>query len=332
MKSNSTDKCGSLSSDRPGPQKTGLDFPPRENKPSRLMLAAGSLCVFASAFFFYFSAVVIRWASCAMEISPSFFVFARFLLGFFVLCVVMTANRRGPRPVRLHLLVGRTVTNALAVYCFYKCVAQTSVVEGNILNMTYPAFVAVLSWIILKKQRDPVVLLMVGAALVGVWLILAPEELGFTTDSLWGLGSGVFAAISIIYLNLSRQYHDSETVLFYMFGLGTIFLYVLFFRQIHVPGPKEAEFLFLCAGSGIAGQYLLTIGFRYVTAVEGSVISSFRILIAALLGPVIAADPSLGFVGWAGALMIFFANTVLALRHRGLKDATSDKTDQYQHQ
>lgn len=292
------------------------------HKPSKLMVAAGSLCVFASAFFFYFSAVVIRWAASDMEISPAFFVFGRFLLGFCVLCIVMGVTRRGPRPVRYHLLVGRTVTNALAVYCFYQCVAERSVVEGNILNMTYPAFVAILSWIILKKQRDPVAIVMVGVALSGVWLILAPAELGFTIESFWGLGSGVFAAISMIYLTLSRQYHDSETVLFYMFGLGTFFLYLFFFRQIHVPGPKEAEFLFLCAGAGIAGQYLLTIGFRYVTAVEGGVISSSRILLAALLGPIIAADPSLGPAGWAGALMIFAANTILAVRCASGKGVT----------
>jgi len=305
--SDDTDRSGRMEPGGTGRSAAGADL-------SMLAAAAGCLCVFASAFFFYFSAVVIRWAASEMEISPSFFVFGRFLLGFFVLCAVMGVTRRGPRPVRYHLLVGRTITNALAVYCFYRCVAERSVVEGNLLNMTYPAFVAVLSWIILKKQRDPVAIIMVGVALSGVWLILAPTELGFSLESLWGLGSGLFAAVSMIYLNLSRKYHDSETVLFYMFGLGTLFLYILFFRQIHVPGLKEAEYLFLCAGSGIAGQYLLTIGFRYVTAVEGGVISSSRILIAALLGPVIAADPSLGLAGWTGALMIFFANTVLAIR------------------
>jgi hypothetical protein len=52
----------------------------------------------------------------------------------------------------------------------------------------------------------------------------------------------------------------------------------------------------------------------YVTAVEGSIISSSRILLAALLGPLLVADPALSVWGWCGALLIFTANATLALR------------------
>ena len=63
----------------------------------------------------------------------------------------------------------------------------------------------------------------------------------------------------------------------------------------------------------MVGQYLLTYGFLYVSAVEGSVISSSRILIAAFLGPFLASDPSLTLSGWVGALLIFAANIALAV-------------------
>jgi drug/metabolite transporter (DMT)-like permease len=65
---------------------------------------------------------------------------------------------------------------------------------------------------------------------------------------------------------------------------------------------------------GVGGQYLLTLGFRYVTAVEGSIISSSRILLAAICGPLIAMDPALNVYGWIGALLIFGANVILAIR------------------
>ena len=66
----------------------------------------------------------------------------------------------------------------------------------------------------------------------------------------------------------------------------------------------------------MAGQFLLTIGFRYVTAVEGSIISSMRILLAALLGPLLAGEPALAAAGWVGAMLLFGANAMLAVRHR----------------
>jgi drug/metabolite transporter (DMT)-like permease len=67
----------------------------------------------------------------------------------------------------------------------------------------------------------------------------------------------------------------------------------------------------------VLGQYLLTYGFLYVTAVEGAVISSSRILIAALLGPLLVADPPLTAAGWLGALILFAANVFLAVRKKG---------------
>ena len=274
----------------------------------------GCLAVFASAFCFYFSTVVIRWSRDVVHIDSSYFAFFRFLLGFVLVCTIMAIRRQKPAPRRYHLLVGRTVGNCVAVYCFYQAVRYTSVAEANILNMTYPIFVAILSWILLRHQRDTVAVAMVAVAIAGVWLILQPTRMGLGVSSLWGLGSGVSAAFAIVYLNLSRQHHDANTVLLYMFGLGSVLMAAFFHRHFFWPDATESYYLVLCGGAGIAGQFLITLGFRYVTAVEGGVISSTRILLAALLGPWLAADPPLGPAGWIGALLIFSANVVLTVR------------------
>ena len=274
----------------------------------------GCLCVFASAFFFYMATAVIRWARHTVEIDPSFFAFARFLLGFFIICALLLIRRQRLKPRRYDLLIGRTIFNCLAVFCFYQAVALTSLAEGNILNMTYPIFLAVLSWLFLKSQRNVTELFMVVLAFAGIWLILSPARLNPDINNLWGLASGIFAAAAIIYLNMSRQFHDSETVLFYMFGLGTLFMYLLFHDHIFVPDADAARYLLICALFGVGGQYLLTIGFRYVTALEGGIISSSRILMAAVLGPWVAADPPLTAAGWIGALLIFISNIYLTYR------------------
>ncbi len=292
--------------------KTPPPTPP--NQPSAIFGFLGCLAVFASAFCFYFSTVVIRWSRDVVTIDSAYFAFFRFLLGFIVVCTIMALRRQGPVPKRYHLLVGRTLGNCIAVYCFYQAVRYTSVAEANILNMTYPIFVAILSWVLLRQQRDPVALAMVVVAVAGVWLILRPGNMGLGLKSLWGIGSGVSAALAILYLNLSRQHHDANTVLFYMFGLGSVLMFLFFRQHFFWPDGRELYYLALCGGAGIAGQFLITLGFRYVTAVEGGVISSTRILLAAMLGPWLVAEPPLGPVGWIGALLIFGANVVLTLR------------------
>ena len=275
---------------------------------------AGSFAIFLSAFCFYLSTVVIRWSQGVTAVTPAYFVLFRFVLGFIVVVLVMGGSGIRPRPHRWHLLIGRTLTNCVAVFCFYQGVAATSVAEANILNMTYPIFVAALSWVLLRRQRDPVSLAMVIVACAGIWLILSPATLGLRWGNLWALASGVTAAVSILYLNVARQHHDTFTILFYMFGPGAAIMFALFHRQIFWPDPTALGYLFACGGLGVLGQFLLTLGFRHVTAMEGSIVSSTRILLAGLLGPWLAADPALGAVGWLGALLIFAANVVLALR------------------
>jgi drug/metabolite transporter (DMT)-like permease len=216
--------------------------------------------------------------------------------------------------MKYHLLVGRALANTVAVFCFYKAVETGPLAEANILNMTYPLFVAVFSWLFLRGQRDMLSVLIVLVAFAGIWLVLAPDQIDPGWASLWGLCSGMSAAVAIIYLNVSRRHHDSQTILLFMFGLGAAIMLAGFHQFFFLPNYIELFFLLCCSAAGIIGQYLITFGFLYVTAVEGSIISSSRILLAALLGPLLVADPALTFLGWCGALLIFAANVTLALR------------------
>jgi drug/metabolite transporter (DMT)-like permease len=277
-------------------------------------LIIGWSAVFSSAFFFYMATVSIRWAQSEVHIDPSFFVFGRFALGFIIVAASLALQRRSLRANRYRYLVGRTLCNTLAVFCFYKAVAVTTVANANILNLTYPIFVALFTWLFLKEQRDGLAMAMVPVAFAGIWLIVAPAGMGWDWNNGWGLGSGVSACFAIIYLNLCRQHDDAEITLFYMFGWGAGLIWMGFHEHIFWPTGAEMYYLLICSLFGVAGQYLLTYGFRFVTAVEGSIITSSRILLAAVLGPVIVGDPALTMAGWIGAVLIFAANVVLAVR------------------
>lgn len=281
----------------------------------KLKTVLGCLAVFGSAFFFYLATAVVKWASnTGLSIDPAFFVFSRFLAGFLFICVYMGVLRTPPRPVNYHYLIGRTVSNCLAVYFFFKAVDLTSVAEGNILNMTYPLFITLFSWILFKKERDPVSVFIVLAAFAGVWLILSPGDMDLNPDSIWGLFSGISAAVSIMYLNLSRRVHDTETTLFFLFGLGGVIIFLVFREQIFLPDIQILKYLLMCSFFSVAGQYFITLGFKFVTAVEGGIISSTRILLAAVLGPYLTSDPALSAAGWTGAFLIFAGNVYLTLR------------------
>ena len=287
---------------------------------------AGSLAVLASALCFYLSTATIRWAQIrGVTPDPAFYVLVRFLLGFVIVAAILLYQRRSPRPVKYSLLVGRALANSIAVYCFYKAVQTTTTAHANILNMTYPVFVGLITWGFLRDQRDLRMLVALLVAVAGIVFILHPGDMTIDIQHGWGLGSGISAALAIIFLNLSRKVHDSETVLFYMFGLGSLCIFAGFHNRIVLLHAGEIIYLLICGGFGIAGQYLITLGFRYITAVEGSIISSTRILMAAILGPLLALDPALSAAAWLGATLIFCANVYLAfykVKTISLKDGT----------
>jgi len=274
----------------------------------------GWLAVLGSAIVFYLATAIIRWSGEHVDIAPSYFVFGRFLLGFIVVCMTMCVTRHRLKPKKYHLLIGRTVANCVAVFCFYKAVDVGTLAEANILNMTYPLFVALFSWFFIREQRDYFSLFIVAAAFAGILMILSPGTMSVHWNNLWGLISGISTAAAMIYLNVSRRYHDSQTILFFMFGLGALVMFIFFQSSIFWPDRVAFFYLLACSAAGVLGQYLLTYGFLFVTAVEGSIISSSRIVLAALLGPLMVGDPGLTMIGWCGALLIFTANSTLAFR------------------
>ena len=276
----------------------------------------GWLALFGSAVCFYLATVIISWGKPYVRIDSSHYVLARFIFGFVLVSATFLMEKRLPRCHNLHAILGRAFTNAVAVLFFYKAVEVSTVASANILNMTYPVFVAMLSWFTLRSQRDIPAIFIVVISTFGIWLILKPGLALSGHNEIWGLLSGIFAAFSMIYLTMCRRQHDSSTILFYVFAFGIVMMLPLMARSLFMPNATELFFLVICSLAGVVGQYLLTYGFLYVTAVEGSVISSSRILIAALLGPVLVADPPLDCAGWLGALLIFGANVALALRKR----------------
>ncbi len=107
-------------------------------------------------------------------------------------------------------------------------------------------------------------------------------------------------------------------ILFYQFALGTLLSFVFFFEQVsQIELSANLLYPVLSGIMGFSGQYLVTKGYGYITAPESGIVATSRILIAAILGPYVALEASLGLTGWIGALIIFMVNVRLHLRETG---------------
>lgn len=284
----------------------------------------GKISILLSAVLFYAATAVIKLArqdaallarvesGISQGLSSEYFLFFRFLVGAFVFPLIFVMYGKKPEIKEKPFLFLRTVSNIVALYCFFQAINLTSLAQANILNMTYPLFIAIFSVLWLDSRKDWLGYALCLMSFCGTVMVVGPLEGNFSFNSFWGVMSGFSASISIIALQKTRQHNDTETVLFVMFILGTVLCGLIFHKSFFSPSLRELAYLLLSALLGIAGQLFITFGFRSVSAVEGAILGSSRIIFAALISPLLFLDEKLTALAFIGALAVFLANVLMA--------------------
>jgi drug/metabolite transporter (DMT)-like permease len=181
------------------------------------------------------------------------------------------------------------------------------VTNANLLNMTYPAFVLIFAPLIIGERTRPLHYFLLVLALAGAALILRPDLGGLATGDLLGLASGLVAGLAIPFLRQARKYDDVWTIVFWLFTVGMI-INGIFLVPVFVMPQKTSVILALAGGGvlGVLGQVMLTSGYRHISAAGGSIVSSSRILFAAVLGIALFSE-SLTLSLVAGGVLILAA-------------------------
>ena len=264
---------------------------------------AGVLLLLLSAFAFALSTVFVKIASNDYGVSGITISFFRFSFGLMVIVPFMLMNGKSFRPNNSKFVVIRGVSNATAVMLFFAGVQYTTISNANILNMTYPAFVFLAAPFINKEKIMPNHIFFLALTIGGGYLISSPAFGGFNPGDIMAFLSGAVAGIAISSLRESRKYDDTSIILFYLMLIGTLLSGIAVIPFFAVPPKAAIVHIAGAAVLSLAGQLFLTIGYRYIEAGAGSIVSSSRIPVAAAFGVMMFGDPiTLQVVG--GGLLI----------------------------
>lgn len=292
------------------------------------------MALLASALFFYLSTLYVQLSEQAAP--TSFYVFARFALGYLVTSAYVLSKDKSQGLATITRLLQfkasfwlwvRALGNNIAVFFFYLAVVYGDVTKANFFNMLYPAFVAVFSPWLISEKNDFFSWSGIFLSILGAFLIVQTDQffvsgmtLSYSLTDWFGILSAAIASIAIIALRkLRRENFRIEVILLFTFQIGTLLSFVDVCYHL-----ATRDFLFWLSASyfiiisgifGILGQWGLTYGFRYVTAVHGSILSAFRILIALLFGWFFWKQP-FQWANFVGALFIFFANVLLSVKKK----------------
>lgn len=311
--------------------KNSRKNPPGENSPEKNPQGKqlqgkklkGILAVLTSALLFYLATFFVKLGGAKTTADSILFLAARFWLGYWMLLLwyrlVKKVRITDLKVVNRKWLWYRAFWNTVAVVFFYLAVVFGSVTNANILNMTYPVFVALFSIYLLREKTGffswtGILLSVAGAVLVSV----NPKEefLIFSArGDLLALMSAITAGIAIVALKIIRHTDSTDSALFYNFRLGfwVSIVPVIYFLYASTTFSSFTAlgFAILSGLSGVFGQAALTYGFRFVSAVEGSILSSTRLIFAVMIGYVFL-QKEVTMYNLSGAFLIMAANFILA--------------------
>lgn len=273
--------------------------------------ARGASFIFISALLFSVNILIVKMLTAETSIPVVEITFARFIFGLIVVSAYILWSGTPFRPVNKKILCLRGFLNALAVLILFYSVEYTSITNANVLNMTYPIFVALLSHALIGERfhRSAFIPLLLTA--IGVYMVIQPDLGAIRPGDAIGLVSGLVAALAIIYLRVLRKTDETVVILFYLFAVGSLFLFLPLVPLFVMPDAGAAVLLLLCSLSGVAAQYFLTEGYRFISAVGGSIVSASRVYIASFFGVIFFNDP-VNLMLFVGTLLIVGSNVLTA--------------------
>jgi drug/metabolite transporter (DMT)-like permease len=232
--------------------------------------------------------------------------FFRFLTGFFLSLLYIRTQKVSMVPHRWSLVIWRAVLSTSALILFFYSVQFTSVTNANMLNMTYPVFIFMVAPLFWKQKIKAMAVFYLIITMAGITLVIRPDFSSINPGDVLGLLSGIVAAFAIITLSMAREYDSTVIIVFYLMGFGFLTNGLAMIPVFVVPEGMQYFHLMASGVFGAMGQVLLTMGHKSINAKTGSMISSSRIIFAALLGFFIFSEVmTLSVI--AGGLMIIGA-------------------------
>ena len=256
----------------------------------------GLFLLLSSAFLFALSTVFAKLVTGSSNISGIEVTFFRFLLGFIIFTPLIIIKKISLKPKMPKYILLRVFFNTIAVICFFMGIQYSTVSKANMLNMTYPVFVFLISPLITGEKPVAWKYIYLLITMLGLYFIIMPGTGAFAFQNInkgdaLALMSGVLAGFAISYLRQSRKYDESYVILFYLMALGFLINLFIVIPYFIMPTGMILIFILLSAASAVLGQVCITVGYKYIDASAGSLVSSSRILFAVLLGITIFNDP-----------------------------------------
>jgi drug/metabolite transporter (DMT)-like permease len=282
----------------------------------RLLLKSGLAMMVLSAFFFALTDVLIKFVS--PEFAVTEIAFFRFVIGGAILLLLMAPRKISFRGNRTPILVARGVAGTLTFFSLLKSISMIPLSNALVLFYTFPIFASFFAFLLFREPLSGREVILVLVGLAGIYIIIDPGSHVFNWGDIYGLLAGCSAGISVVLIRKLRETNGPFVIYFYYCLTGSIISFPFVLKGVRMHGPDQLLLLIILGIVFLIAQLLMTQGFKFCKASEGSVILMSEVVLTGIAGVVIFKDPlSSRFI--MGALFILGSGVGLNLMNRRVR-------------
>lgn len=246
----------------------------------------GALVVIAANALFSVSHASIRWLSHSYSLY--FLMFIRFIAGPLILFPFVFLKRYKLSFHQWPLLLYRTIFGFLSMACYFYSFKFIEIGKATLIYNFSIIWTMILAHLIFKDRPSWQTKLAIPIALIGLYLVLRPENLIFISfGEFVALLGSFFNAGVVISLKALRRHHEAFSIVLINYMLSSI---ILFFPAMHstIPVPDTWQLLAIIVSSvvGLIGQLLMTVGYEYTPATIAGSASLIGVPLMVIIGMV----------------------------------------------
>lgn len=247
----------------------------------------------SSSILFSVMAVCVRYANSQYELSGWKTSEMRFAVGIVVILLLSISKKYPLRFFNLSWLASRGIFGGIAVCIFFFSINKIGMAKATVLTFTYPVWAALLSPFIFDKPISKGMWVAVIAALIGLYMIVIPSG-GIESISAWdllALFAGLLSGWAILSIKKLHETDSSRAILFSQCFFGLIFAFIPASREGYTFSALSWVILLIIGLLAVTAQLQMTHAYKFVGAVEGSLISILNPVINVFLGVLLFKEP-----------------------------------------
>lgn len=265
-----------------------------------------------SAVMFSIMSGLARYASNIDSYKVSLF---RFAIGMALLSTAAIFNKIKLNFLGSRMLFSRGFFGGIATFLYYLSISKIGLAKGTIINYSYPIFVSIVGFFLLKEKISPLKWIMIVIAFAGLFLISSNEGMDLSVGFYEALAiiGAVFSAIAIVIVKILRDSESSYSIFFSQCVIG-FWLVVLPANMIPCSiGISGGIILLLIGITAAIGQLAMTYSYKFLSASTGSLLAILTPIFNVLLGVFLFSE-KLSLKGITGILLILLSCAVIVIK------------------